>query len=252
MNNNQTTRPPQSSRDEQEIAGFASHAGSWWDPVGPFAPLHQLNPARIRIMSGILARHFERSLADHHPFQGLALTDVGCGGGLVTEPFARLGFSVSGLDASQESIHIARNHATEAGLTINYQVGAPEETLLGLATNDVVLALEVIEHVADMEVFIAGLAQRLLPGGLLIMSTINRTLKSLVFAKGAAEYVLRWVPPGTHHWKKFVRPSELSEMLRSAGLRVVDIQGMTYDMATGEWNASSDVSVNYVLSATLA
>ena len=238
------------SRDEQEIAGFSAQADSWWDPNGPFAPLHQLNPARMRILAHMASRHFKRPLDTTRPFEGLTLTDVGCGGGLVTEPCARLGFSVTGLDASEENIAIAKIHAEQGGLTIGYRVGAPEQDLPKAPADNVVLALEVIEHVADTEIFISGLAKRLVPGGLLVMSTINRTLKSFALAKAAAEYVLRWVPPGTHSWKKFIRPSELTRQLRQAGLRVVDIQGMEYDLATGEWRATADVSVNYILAAT--
>lgn len=238
------------SRDEQEIARFSAQADAWWDPNGPFAPLHRMNPARMRILAQAASNHFDRPLGLENPFAGLTLTDVGCGGGLVTEPFARLGFTVTGLDASQENINVAKVHAAASGLTIDYRVGAPEQDLFRPHEADVVLALEVVEHVADIEVFVSGLAQRLAPGGLLVMSTINRTMKSMVLAKVAVEYVLRWVPSGTHTWRNFVRPSELSRYLRSAGMNITDIQGMVYDLATGEWHAGGDVSVNYILAAT--
>lgn len=238
--------------DQREIAGFSAQAGSWWDPAGPFAPLHRLNPARMRILSEMMAAHFGRSLDDNTPFQGLSLTDVGCGGGLVTEPCRRIGFSVTGLDASEENIRTARAHALQSDLMIDYKVGAPERDLPANEKANAVLALEVIEHVADTDVFVASLAEHLASDGLLIMSTINRTLKSMALAKFAAEYVLRWVPRGTHDWSKFVRPSELSQWLRDAGLQVIDLRGLAFDLATGDWRETPDVSVNYILAATPA
>lgn len=239
-----------SSRDEREIASFAAQAGSWWDPTGPFAPLHALNPTRIRIITDMISQHFGRTLDNPGPFSGLKLTDVGCGGGLVTEPFARLEFEVLGLDAAEENVQAAQAHAMESGLNIDYRVGSPDEPIAQKDRSDVVLALEVIEHVADIDAFVSGLADRLAPGGLLVMSTINRTPKSFVLAKAMAEYVLRWVPPGTHQWRKFVRPSELAQRLRAYGFRTSAIQGMEYDSATGEWFQSDDIAVNYLLSAT--
>ncbi len=240
-----------SSRDEAEIAGFAAQADSWWDPNGPFALLHRLNPARMRILAEMISHHFDRSLDAPCPFSGLSLIDVGCGGGLVTEPFARLDFAVTGLDASPENIAIAKDHAELAELTIDYQVGSPEQEAKRQKHWDVVVALEVVEHVADVDVFVSGLSNRLKPGGLLLMSTINRTVKSMALAKIAAEYVLRWVPAGTHQWNKFIKPSELSRHMRNAGLTVKGLQGMEFNMATGDWQAGSDVSVNYVLSASM-
>ena len=239
-----------SSRDEAEIAGFAAQADSWWDSNGPFAPLHRLNPTRMRILTDMASQHFQRPLEQASPFTGLTLNDVGCGGGLVTEPFARLGFAVTGLDPSPENIAVAKHHAVKSNLNIDYQTGAPEQKTGRQKTWDAVVALEVVEHVADVAVFVSGLVNRLNPGGLLLMSTINRTVKSMALAKIAAEHVLRWVPPGTHHWNKFLRPSELSRYLRKAGLTVKEIQGMEFDMATGDWHPGTDVSVNYILSAT--
>ncbi len=243
--------PQQTSRDEREIVGFSAQAESWWDPAGPFAPLHKLNPARLRILADIFSTHFGRPLEINAPFSDLTLIDVGCGGGLVTEPCARLGFSVSGLDPSPENIETARTHAEASGLTIDYRVGAPEQNVTDGQLYDVVVALEVIEHVSDINVFVDSLVETLKPGGLLVLSTINRTLKSLMLAKVVAEYVLNWVPKGTHQWRKFVRPSELTRALRANGMTVSDIRGMELDLATGDWQTSSDVSVNYILAATM-
>ena len=239
----------QTSRDQAEIDGFSAQAARWWDPEGPFAPLHHLNPARIRILGDLFSDHFSRPLSQDMPFKGLSLCDVGCGGGLVTEPSARLGFNVTGLDASPENIETAEQHASKSGLTIEYRVGLPEDSAVLTEDFDVVLALEVVEHVRDIPTFITGLTQHVGPDGILVLSTLNRTLKSLALAKYAAEYILRWVPAGTHTWSKFVKPSELSKHLRAAGFKVTSIRGMDYDLATGEWNACDDVSVNYILAA---
>ncbi|MEQ8733421.1 MAG: bifunctional 2-polyprenyl-6-hydroxyphenol methylase/3-demethylubiquinol 3-O-methyltransferase UbiG [Rhodospirillaceae bacterium] len=237
------------SRDQAEIDGFSAQANSWWDPEGPFAPLHHLNPARMRILADLLSSHFSRPLNQDIPFKSLSLCDVGCGGGLITEPFSRLGFHVTGLDASPENIRTAEEHASKSGLTIDYRVGLPEDADVLNGCFDAVLALEVVEHVRDIPTFITGLTQHLAPNGILVLSTLNRTLKSLALAKYAAEYILRWVPAGTHTWSKFVKPSELSKHLRAAGFKVTAIRGMDYDLATGEWNVCDDVSVNYVLAA---
>jgi 2-polyprenyl-6-hydroxyphenyl methylase / 3-demethylubiquinone-9 3-methyltransferase len=239
-----------SSRDQREIDGFSAHAATWWDASGPFAPLHRLNPTRIRILADLFATHFSSSLSETVPFAGLTLCDIGCGGGLVTEPCARLGFQVIGLDASPENIETAKKHAAGAGLSIDYRVGVPEDDGVLDDVFDAVVALEVIEHVSDVATFIGSLTQRVGPDGVLVLSTINRTLKSMALAKFAAEYILRWVPAGTHTWSKFLKPSELSQHLRTAGFKVNFIQGMEYHLATGEWKRSDDVSVNYILAAT--
>lgn len=240
------------SRDQREIDGFSALADSWWDTEGPFAPLHKLNPARIRIIADLCATHFSQKQSLSTPYESKSLWDVGCGGGLVAEPLARLGFSVTGMDASSENIVAAQTHAKQSGLSIEYIVGSPEELPAKQRQFDVVLALEVAEHVADIETFVAGLTNHIAPGGLLIFSTINRSLKSMALAKVAAEYLLRWVPAGTHTWSKFVKPSELSRHLRNAGCTPTAIKGLDYDLATGEWTEDKDVSVNYVLAATTA
>lgn len=238
------------SKDQREIDGFSALADQWWEANGPFAPLHKLNPARIRIIADLCAAHFSHEQTLDKPFRSKTLWDVGCGGGLVAEPLSRLGFKVTGMDASSENIMVAQHHAEQSGLNIEYLVGGPEDLPTQRRQFDVVLALEVVEHVADIETFVSGLTKHLSPGGLLIFSTINRSIKSMALAKVAAEYLLRWVPAGTHTWSKFVKPSELARHLRNVGFEVTAIKGMDYNLATGEWSEDNDVSVNYVLAAT--
>jgi 2-polyprenyl-6-hydroxyphenyl methylase/3-demethylubiquinone-9 3-methyltransferase len=239
-----------SSKDHNEIQGFAALAADWWDPDGPFAPLHRLNPARIRTLADICSVHFSRDLNDKPAFESLSLLDIGCGGGLIAEPFRRLGFDVTGADAGEENVAAAAAHADEAGLDITYLVAAPEDDFLAGKTFDAVFALEVVEHVADLEVFVRSTCNKVKPGGLLAFSTLNRTLRSLALGKGVAEYILNWVPAGTHSWSKFVKPSELARLLRREGFDVNTISGLEFDMSTGEWKSGPDVSVNYILAAS--
>lgn len=238
-----------SSRDQREIDGFSAIAASWWDPNGPFAPLHELNPTRVRMIADAAARHFERPLETSSPFSGRSLLDIGCGGGLISEPFARLGFDVTGVDASPDNIAVARAHARETDVPVSYLEAAPEDRFLAGKMYDVVLGLEVIEHVSDIDFFLSSVCSKVKPGGLLVLSTLNRTLRSLVLGKAVAEYILGWVPPGTHTWAKFVKPSEIAKQIRPAGMTVTSLQGIDYNLATGEWQPSEDVSVNYVLTA---
>lgn len=246
------TRRAASSRDQQEIDGFSALADQWWESDGPFAPLHQLNPARVRAIATLCSDHFSTDLNSQKPFKNKTLWDVGCGGGLVAEPMARMGFNVIGMDASAENIRAAQHHAEQACLSIEYRVGIPEELPAKPHRFDVVLALEVIEHVADIETFVNGLTEKVAPGGVLLFSTINRSLKSMAMAKVAAEYLLRWVPAGTHTWSKFVKPSELAKYVRQAGFNVTAINGLSFNLANGEWTTSDDVSVNYIIAATPA
>jgi 2-polyprenyl-6-hydroxyphenyl methylase/3-demethylubiquinone-9 3-methyltransferase len=228
----------------EEIAKFAALADSWWDPAGAFRPLHKFNPARIRFLRDQLARHFGRTSEDR-PFDGLTLLDIGCGGGLVAEPMARLGFAVTGIDAGEDAVGTAALHAQRMGLAIDYEAVSPEALVARSLQFDAVLAMEVIEHVDDVDVFVAAAARLAKPGGIVIAATLNRTLKSLALAKIGAEYVLRWVPAGTHDWRKFVRPSELAGSFRRAGLRLTSFAGMTYDVLSDRWHASRDLDVNY-------
>lgn len=241
---------PRASLDPQEVAKFARAADAWWDTSGEFRPLHVLNPTRVAIIKAAACKHFDRDSASTRPFEGLSLLDIGCGGGLVAEPMTRLGASVTGADASPENIATAANHAERMGLEINYYAGeAADLSNLG-NTYDVVLALEIIEHVADSELFAEELAALVAPGGLLIVSTLNRTLKSFALAKFTAEYILRWVPKGTHDASKFVTPLALRQTLAMAGLEPHPPVGMSYNPLKDEWRQSHDISVNYLMTAT--
>lgn len=230
-----------------EIAKFDRLARRWWDPDGPMAPLHRMNPTRIGWITARLAR---RDPAARDALAGLRILDVGCGAGLASEALARAGARVTGLDAAPDALAAARAHAAAGGLSIDYRDGAPEDLLAaGEAPFDAVLALEVIEHVADRLAFCRHLAALVRPGGAVFLSTLNRTPRSFLMAKLGAEYLLRLLPIGTHNWRMFVRPAELGVELRAAGLRVADIAGMTMDPLTGRWRISRDVGVNYLAMA---
>jgi len=233
-----------------EIAKFSAIADEWWDPSGKFRPLHKFNPERIRFVRDRMAARFDRDTTTRQPFKGLTLLDIGCGGGLIAEPMARLGFAVTAIDASDKNIGVARVHAERMGLGIDYRVAAPEDLAAQREKFDVVLILEVVEHVADVSAFLAAAASLVKPGGALVAATINRTLKALALAKVGAEYILRWLPPGTHDWNKFVRPSELAGGLRAGGLQVSELAGMSYDVLKDAWKLGDDLDVNYLLLAT--
>ena len=233
----------------EEIAKFSAMADTWWDPSGDFRPLHKFNPSRIRFVRDRLAAHFGRDPAAPQPFAGLSLIDIGCGGGLIAEPMARLGFTVTGIDAAEKNIGVARIHAARSELDIAYEVATPEALIERGKTYDVVLALEVVEHVTDVEAFLKAAAALVSPSGALIAATLNRTLKALATAKIGAEYILRWLPPGTHDWRKFVKPSELTAGLRHGGLAVTELAGMSYDLFTDTWRVSKDLDVNYIAMA---
>jgi 2-polyprenyl-6-hydroxyphenyl methylase / 3-demethylubiquinone-9 3-methyltransferase len=236
--------------DRDEIDRFARIAQAWWDPEGEFRPLHKLNPVRLGFIRDRLAGHFGRDARSVRPFAGLRLLDIGCGGGLVSEPLARLGFAVTGIDAGEEMLEVARAHAAESGVAADYRRIAAEDLAAGGERFDVVLALEVVEHVADPELFLAAVAQLVKPGGALIAATINRTPKAFFFAILGAEYLLRWLPRGTHHWEKFRRPSELAAGLRPGGLAVQEVCGLVYNPLADRWALGRDLDVNYLLFAT--
>lgn len=245
----------ESSIDDSEIARFAAIADSWWDPDGKFRPLHKLNPVRVEFVRDRLAAHFGRDpLAKgglaKGCLEGLRILDVGCGGGLLCEPLARLGATVVGIDATEQSIDIARAHAEQSGLDIDYRHGAVEELVAAGEPFDAVLCLEVVEHVAEPGPFVADCCALARPGGALVLSTLNRTAKAFAFGIVGAEYVLRWLPRGTHQWRKFLRPSELSRFLRQGGGHVEEISGVSYDVLTDSWRLGRDLSVNYMVFAT--
>ncbi len=248
--------PGTSTLAPDEIERFAALADTWWNVEGEFGQLHKLNPVRIAFIRDHVLAHFSRVSRDRYgngaapsatrPFNGLGMVDLGCGGGLLTEPMARLGARVTGLDAEAKAIGVAAAHAAAQGLAIDYRCALPEALAGEGRSFDVVLAMEIIEHVADIDAFVAACARLLAPDGAMVLSTLNRTLKSLALAKIGAEYILRWVPPGTHDWRKFVRPDELSRALRRNGLRVCACRGMTYHPLGDRWALSDDLSVNYL------
>lgn len=233
--------------DDAEIAHFSAIASEWWAADGKFAPLHRLNPIRIGFIRDEAAARFGRMATDPRPLAGLRLLDIGCGGGLLSEPMARLGADVVGADASPENIGVARAHAAASGLAIDYRATTAEALAEAGETFDIVLAMEIVEHVADVDLFVAAVAGMVRPGGLIVFSTINRTAKALMLAIVGAEYVLRWLPRGTHHYEKLVKPRELETALLAAGVTVSARSGVVYDPLRDRWKTSSDLDVNYML-----
>ena len=239
------------SVDPAEIARFSAMAAEWWDPEGKFRPLHKLNPTRVQYVRDRACARFGRDPKSLRPLDGLRLADIGCGGGLISEPMARLGAEVVGLDAAEANIAVARLHADQAGVGVDYRATTAEDMVAAGEHFDIVLSLEVVEHVADPAAFVANCCRLVRPGGLIVMATLTRTARSFGMAIVGAEYVLRWLPRGTHDWRKFLRPSELSDMLRAGGAKVEDVSGMTYNPLFDEWSLSRDVAVNYLVSATV-
>jgi len=237
----------QSTIDDHEIAKFQAMAAEWWDPNGKFKPLHMLNPCRLDYITAQIASEFERDLSDDKPFEGLRILDIGCGGGLLAEPMARLGADVVGADAAERNIPVARLHAEQSGLEIDYRFTTAEAMAADGEQFDAVLNMEVVEHVASPIDYITACQQLLRPGGLHICSTLNRNPKSYVMGIIGAEYVMRWLPKGTHDWKKFITPDELFDLIRRAGLEPVDRKGFVFNPVSWSWSISDrDLSVNYV------
>ena len=243
------------SVDPDEVARFAALAGEWWDPAGKFAPLHRLNPVRLTFIRDRIAAHNRRDPLAERPLAGLRVLDSGCGGGLLCEPMARLGAAVTGIDAAEENVAVAAEHAAEAGLDIDYRHSTAEalaaEALSGSSAGfDLVLNMEVVEHVADVAAFLQASAALLAPGGAMALATLNRTPKSFALAIVGAEYLLRWLPRGTHDWRRFLRPSELVAFLRAAGLETRELTGVVYNPLTAAWRlAPHDLDVNYMVFA---
>ncbi len=235
--------------DPTEIGKFAELADAWWDPHGPMRPLHLLNPVRIAWIRDRALEHFALPPADRRPLSGLRILDIGCGGGLLAEPMARLGGMVTAIDPAEENIARARQRAEAQDLPIDYRPATAEDVRAAGAVFDLVLAMEVIEHVADPARFAGLVADLVAPGGLAVMSTVSRTLRALLLAVVGAEYVLGWLPPGTHDWRRFVRPAELAGWLRGHGLQPVALTGLAYDAGFERFRLVRDPGVNYMLAA---
>lgn len=239
-----------SGADAKELERFAQLAAHWWDEAGPLAPLHKLNPVRIGYVRDRICAHLGRAPLSPQPLAGLAAVDVGCGGGLLCEPLARLGATVTGIDLAAPSIEVATEHARAAGLAIDYRIAAAEQLLAEGARFDLVCAMEVVEHVPDPSAFLSTCAALVGPGGGLVLATLNRTFRAFALGIVAAEYVLGWLPRGTHQWSRFVRPSEAARPLRRAGLHVANLTGVVYDPLRDRFRLSHDPAVNYMLFAT--
>jgi len=237
--------------DDHEVAKFEAMAAEWWDPNGKFKPLHMLNPCRLDYITTQIAAEFNRNLSDDLPFKGLRILDIGCGGGLLSEPMARLGADVVGADAAAGNIPVARTHAEQSGLTIDYRHTTAEALAEAGEQFDAVLNMEVVEHVADPQAYLNACHALLKPGGLMICSTLNRNPKSYMMAIIGAEVVMRWLPKGTHDWSKFITPDELYTLIATAGLTPVDKKGFVFNPVSWNWSISDrDLSVNYVTAST--
>ena len=244
---------PRSSIDPAEVETFSRIAAEWWDPKGKFAPLHRFNPVRLAFIRDQALYRFGRDPRARRPFEGLRLLDIGCGGGLLSEPMARLGFQVTGVDASERNIGTASAHAAEQGLSIDYRASTAEALLeAGEPPFDVILNMEVIEHVADPAAYLRDCARLLKPGGLMIVATLNRTLKALALAKIGAEYILRWLPVGAHDWNKFLKPDEIRDFLAEEPVVVDGPYGVVFNPLTGRWTESADTDVNYMMTVARA
>lgn len=236
--------------DPAEVARFDAIARTWWDPKGPMAVLHKFNPVRLGFVRDLACDRFGRDPRSLTPLEGLTLVDIGCGGGVLSEPLARLGAEVTGLDPAPNNVAVAQIHAERGGLAIDYRQETIEAQIAQGRQFDIVLAMEVVEHVADVEAFVAACCAAVKPGGLLVMATLNRTLKSYALAIVGAEYVLRWLPRGTHDWNRFVTPEELGRAITTNGLALGAETGVVYNPLADRWSAARDMDVNYMLSAT--
>ncbi len=252
MTTNKQETSVSKSVDESEVRKFNSLAEEWWNPKGKFKPLHQMNPTRLDYINSQIMLEFDRDLAETLPFKGLSILDIGCGGGLLTEPMARLGANVHGIDVAEKNVLVAKEHARNLGLDIKYEKTSSEELAETDVKFDVVLCLEVIEHVHDPQEFLFSCRKLLTDEGMFICSTLNRNAKSFMMAIVGAEYFLRMLPVGTHDWGKFVKPEELKTMLGTAGLDMVDLKGFVYNPFFSEWSISDrDFDVNYITTSVV-
>jgi 2-polyprenyl-6-hydroxyphenyl methylase/3-demethylubiquinone-9 3-methyltransferase len=245
-------KPQDSTIDPAEVSRFAAMAKEWWAPDGKMRPLHKLNPVRIAFIRDLACEIFEKSPRKLDCLAGLRILDIGCGGGILSEPLARLGGNVVGIDPAPENVEVARLHAEQAGLAIDYRAATAEALADANEKFDIVIASEVVEHVADLPLFIKRAAEMTKPGGLLVVTTINRTIKSFALAIVGAEYVLRWLPVGTHSWDKFVMPEELRELFAANGLGEIDRGGIIFTPLSGEWRRGLDTDVNYMIAGRKA
>ncbi|HPG89116.1 MAG TPA: bifunctional 2-polyprenyl-6-hydroxyphenol methylase/3-demethylubiquinol 3-O-methyltransferase UbiG, partial [Hyphomicrobium sp.] len=236
--------------DAEEVRRFSRIAAEWWDPVGKFRPLHQIGPPRLSFIRNAAIGHFRKDAKSLRPLAGLTALDVGCGGGLVSEPLCRMGAKVTGIDPSERNIAIAQSHAEPQGLSIEYRAVRVEDLVAAGETYDIVACLEVVEHVPDVGKFIAECTRVLRPGGLAVFSTLNRTFKSWALAIVGAEYVLGWLPRGTHQWDRFVTPEEMTRYATAAGLTAPRFEGITYSPVQDQWSLAPDTDVNYLVSMT--
>lgn len=234
--------------DPQEVAKFSAMAAEWWDPTGKFKPLHLFNPIRIEYIRNIITQQVKK-ISEKQPLKGLSLVDIGCGGGLIAEPMCRLGAQVTAIDASEKNIATASTHANEQALNIEYHVTTAEVLAAEGKQYDIVLALEIVEHVADVEAFLKACAALAKPGGLLFVATLNRTFMSFAKAIIGVEYIMRWLPRGTHEWKKFLKPSEIATVLIKETCSIKEIKGFSYAPLTKTFSVSDDLSVNYIIVA---
>jgi 2-polyprenyl-6-hydroxyphenyl methylase / 3-demethylubiquinone-9 3-methyltransferase len=241
-----------STIDAGEVARFSRISGQWWDPHGPMAALHKFNPVRLAYIRDRTAAHFGRDPKRLDSLAGLRLLDIGCGGGILSEPLARLGAAVVGVDPSDRNIEVAQRHAAQSGLVIDYREASAEALAAAGESFDVVLAMEVVEHVADVDLFVEAAAAMVKPDGLLFAATLNRTVKSFALAIVGAEYILRWLPRGTHQWDKFITPNELEIAIEQSGMRIADQSGVIYNLLADRWQLSADMDVNYMVVAEKA
>lgn len=238
--------------DPAEIEKFSRLAAEWWNPKGKMGVLHKFNPVRLTYIRDTVAAHFGRDARGMRPLDGLSLVDIGCGGGLLCEPLARMGATVTGIDPARANVETAKIHAGQSGVPVDYRATNAETLAAEGQSFDVVLAMEVVEHVADVPLFVKTCCDLVKPGGLLFMATINRTLKSYALAIVGAEYVLRWLPRGTHDWQKFVTPAELDDAIASGGMGIFDTKGVWYNVLRDSWDETRDTDVNYMVAASKA